>query len=113
MWWLVPIAVGGAAAAIYAYFSDKEKEARSRWENDNKRVQLSIQDHRANIQRHLAEAETSFNFKFLCDLHHSSFRVADEAYRLKRDAEQSLAVMRKMINAAKQKRRNFREKQRG
>jgi hypothetical protein len=107
MWWLVvPVALG-AAGAIYSYFKGEEREAREKWQRDRSRVERSIAEHRHNIEQHLAAAQASYNFQLLRDLHHSSFCVADEAYKLKRDADRSLDVMGRMIRDASDRRKTF------
>lgn len=106
MWWLIPIAIG-AAGAIYAAISGEEKDAARRWERDRARVERSIEEHRANIERHLEEAKESYNFQFLKDVHHSSFRIADEAHKLQRDAESAVATTTRILDAAREKRAEF------
>lgn len=107
MWWMVPVGVVGAAAAIYAYFSSEEREAAERWQRDRARVERTLEEHRRNIEANIAAAELSANYRFLLDLHHSSFRIADEAYRLKRDADATLDTMRRMLDDAKSRRADF------
>ena len=107
MWWLVPIAVVGAAGAIYAYFDGEAREARTRWEQKRQSVARTIEDHRANIEKHLARARSSSDFRELTDIHFSSHKVADHAYVLLKDARIALETMGRMLVEAKQKREEF------
>jgi hypothetical protein len=104
MWWLVPVGAVGAVAAIYSYFSSKERDAAERWARDRERVERTIEEHRHNIEANIAAAKASLDFKFLLDLHYSSFRVADEAYRLKSDASATLDTMGRMLDDARTRR---------
>jgi len=107
VWWLLPIAAAGAAGAIYAYFDGEAKDARKRWQRDRARVERTVEEHRQNIERRLDEAQSSYDFHVLTDLHHSSFRVGDEAYRILKDARASLEVMGRMLVDAKARRAEF------
>lgn len=107
MWWLVPIAVVGAAGAIYAYFDGEARDARARWQRDRERVERTVAEHRRNIESRLHEAQSSYDFHALTDLHFSSFKVADHAHRLLRDARASLDVMSRMLVDAKTKRQEL------
>lgn len=109
MWWLLPIAAVGAAGAIYAYFDGEAKDARKRWQRDRARVERTVEEHRQNIERRLDEAQASYDFHVLTDLHHSSFKVGDEAYRLLKDARASLEVMGRMLVDAKARRAEFQD----
>lgn len=107
MWWLVPIAVVGAAAAIYSYFDGEAQVARSRWENQRETVIRTVAEHRRNIEKNLERAQASYDFKLLTDLHFSSHRVADSAYKLLNDARTSLDVMGRMLKDAKTQRDKY------
>jgi len=104
MWWLIPIGVGVAGKLIYDYLSGEERDARERWERKRVQVQRSVEEHRRQIEEHIAEAQQSYDFHFLTSMHHSSFIVADAAYRLLVDARTSLTGIGKMIVATKEKR---------
>ena len=104
MWWLAIPAAVGAAAAIWKLVDDDAKEARARWERDRASVQRSVKEHRRNIKKNLERAQQSYDFHFLTDMHFSSVKVADHAYKALGDARTSLDVMGRMLVEAKKKR---------
>lgn len=101
MWWIaIPIGV----ALLYKSISENERQARQRWENKRIEVEKSIEEHRKNIEKHIAQAKSSYDFHFLVDLHYSSMKVADVAYKLLNDAGGSISSMSKMLQASKEQR---------
>jgi hypothetical protein len=109
MWFLSP-AAGIAVIAILALASDSEKQARKTWGENFAAAQRSVEEHRLNIERQISGADASYDFHFLNDLYHSSFRVADHAYALLENARDSLSGLKRMINATELKRRELKEK---
>lgn len=110
LWLAVPVAIGGAAGALYAYFSEKAGESRRQWESKRQELHLTIEDHRARIQQHIQKARTSADFHFLADLHHSSHLVADEAYKQYRNSKKCLSAMHDMANQAYEKKEEYKKK---
>jgi hypothetical protein len=103
MWWLIPVGIGLAAAAIYSALQEEAYESRYRWEQQYHEVERTIEEHRQNIESHLYEARLICDFYQLIDLHYSSIKVADQAYMLLRDARRSLdAIGQALVNAKKQ-----------
>ncbi len=109
MWFLIP-AAGIAVIAILALASDSEKQARKAWGENFASAQRSVEEHRLNIERKISAADAAYDFHFLNDLYHSSFRVADHAYALLEDARESLSGMKRMIDASKLKRLELKKK---
>ena len=109
MWFLIP-AAGIAVIAILALASDSEKQARKTWDENFASAQRSVEEHRLNIERQISAADASYDFYFLNDLYHSSFRVADHAYALLENARDSLSGMKRMIDATKLKRLELKQK---
>ncbi len=108
MWWLLPIAGAGlAVAAILNAVSDSEREARQNWEDLRDEVERTVEEHRLNIEEHLAEIEESYEFHVLVDLHYSSFRVADQAYSLLRDAKTSLNAIKRMLDKSRKRKKEL------
>lgn len=103
MWWLVPVGVGIGIKLIYDAVSDAERSARQRWETKRAEVEKSVEEHRRNIEAHIAKAQSSYDFHFLVDLHFSSMKVADSAYSLLRDADSSFNGINKMLKKAKER----------
>ena len=89
--------VGAAAVAAWKHFDDGAKEARSRWERDRKSVEKTLKEHRKHLAKHLAEAQDRADFVLLVDVHFSSHRVGDAAYKLLDDARISLRAMNSML----------------
>lgn len=113
MWWLIPIGVGVAGKLIYDYLSGEERDARDRWERKRVQVQRSVEEHRKQIEEHIAEAQQSYDFHFLTSMHHSSLIVADAAYKLLQDARTSLTAIGKLIVAAREKRDSLEKEVKG
>jgi hypothetical protein len=107
MWWIPVVAAG---ALVWAILREDEREAGERWELERDRVQRRVEEHRRNIERHLHEAQSSYDFHLLVDLHFSSFRIADEAYKLVTDARTSLAAIGRMLVACKSEREELKKK---
>ncbi|WP_020585826.1 hypothetical protein [Desulfobacter curvatus] len=108
-WWKIALgvgaALGGAAVVskiIYDVVEEDEREARENWERKRKEVSRSVEEHRENIEQHIAEAQSSYDYHFLVDLHYSSVKVADQAYSLLQDARSSLVGLGKMLKKAKE-----------
>lgn len=112
MWWMVGAAVGVVGLFLLSA-TEEEQESRTRWTRDHERIQRSVEEHRRNIQENLGWAQESYEYRLLLDLHHSSFRVADEAYKLREDARTTIATYRRMIDEAKSGRVAARERQHG
>lgn len=111
-WWLVPALLIGGAAAIRALFDDKAQEARERWEAERENLEEKVEEYRQHIEQHLAQAQSSYDFHVLTQLHYASMRVADHAHKLLNDARASLDAMGKMLVAAKEKRSELFERKR-
>lgn len=106
MFWVVApvVLVGVAVAAIASSLSEGEKTARRRWQAKRAEVEKTVEEHRQNIEKHIAKAQKSYDFAFLCDLHYSSHRVGDSAYSLLDDARTSLASISSILDKTTAKR---------
>ncbi len=110
MWWLaVPVAIG-VAAYIIDELTDEAGAERDRWESKRKEVEHDLEWHKENIKRHLDEAKNTYDFHQLVNMHYSSVKVADEAYKLLTDARVTLKAIGKAIGAAKKERDVLKEK---
>ncbi|MGB2221778.1 hypothetical protein [Neptunomonas sp.] len=103
MLWMIPVGIGVGVGIklLYDAVTEEEKEARVRWEEKREQVEKSIEEHQRNIDNHIQEASSSYDFHFLVDLHYSSMKVADVAYKLLDDARLSLNGMNRMLREAK------------
>lgn len=104
MWWLIPIGVGVGLKLLYDAVSEEEYEARERWEDKREEVERSIEEHQTNIEEHINQAQRSYDFHFLIDLHFSSMKVANSAYQILDDANSSFNGMSKMLKKSKEQR---------
>lgn len=104
MWWLIPIGVGVGLKLLYDAASEEEYEARQRWEDKREEVERTIEEHQQNIEEHISQAQRSYDFHFLADLHFSSVKVANSAYQLLDDAKSSFNGMSKMLKKSKEQR---------
>jgi len=113
-WW-IPASIGvgvgvGVGALILSLLTSEERNARQRWEHKRSQVEKSIGEHRRYVDTCIYRSQSSYDYKFLVDLHFSSMRVADEAYRLLGDSRQSLYAINKMLKEAKEHRSRLQEK---
>ena len=106
MWFLIPIA-GLVVAGIVALASEEEASARSNWENKYQGAKDEVENLSRNIERHLSETRSAYDFYVLNEYYYSSFRSADNAYNLLKDSRTSLSSLKNMIDAANQKRREI------
>jgi FtsZ-binding cell division protein ZapB len=90
---LAGMALVGAAVWIYDELQGCSSRERTRWYAKREQVQRSIEWHREQITQHLGNAQQSYNFQVLVDMHFSCVKVADEAYKLLQDARISLDKM--------------------
>lgn len=106
MWFLIPI-VGLVVAGIVALASEEEESARSNWENKYQGAKDEVEELRSSIERHLSETRSTYDFYVLNEYYYSSFRFADSAYSLLKDSRTSLNGIKKMLDAANEKRREI------
>lgn len=102
-WFALPILAVGVGAWIYNSVSENERQAERRWKEKKAEVEKSLVEHRQNIEHHIKQAQSSYDFQFLVDMHYSSVKVADAAYKLLVDSRDSISGINKMLNNAKQR----------
>lgn len=103
MWFLIPVA-GLVIAGIVALSSEKEKEARTNWSNNYENTKEEVERLRRDIERELQSKKQLHDFYVLNELYYSSFRFADNSYKLLNDSKTSLNSIKKMLNATNAKR---------
>lgn len=86
-----------------------ELEARKKWQQKRIQVKRTVQEHRENIRKHVDEARESYDFYVLHDMYVSSFKVADSAYKLLKDARTSIRGVKKMLNASYRQKREIKK----
>lgn len=107
MWWLIPVGIGVVGLGLELLsqsVSEDERRARRNWERKRVQVERSLEEHQRHVETHLYQAQNSYDFRFLTDLHYSSVKVADVAYQSFNDARLSLTGINKMLGSAKQQR---------
>lgn len=104
-WFALPILAIGVGAWIYHSVSEDEKQAERRWKEKKEEVEKSLIEHRNNIRKHIQQAQQSYDFHFLIDMHYSSVKVANAAYSLLSDARDSIRGVGKMLNNTKERKR--------
>lgn len=103
-WYALPIlAVGAIGAWLFNSVSESEKQAEMSWQKKRIEVEKTLVEHQKNIEKHISQARDSYDFHFLVDMHYSSVKVADSAYKLLSDARESLNGLGKMIVNTKQR----------
>lgn len=106
MWYLIPIA-GLVAVGIAALASHEETEARASWEHKHRQAEDEVRRHRQEVAQHLAVKQDIHNFYVLNEAYYCSYKAADNAYALLRDAKTCLAGIKKMLGATEQQRREL------
>lgn len=109
MWWLIP-AAGVALKLIYDVISLEEQEARERWENKREEAENTLAVNELNIKNHIFNTQNIYNYSKLVQLHYSSVKAANYAYKLLGDARSSIRTMNKMLKKAKERRTNLQKK---
>ena len=110
LWWiLVPLAAS-AFAEMMNSVSKEDRRARENWARQHKQIEKSISEHRRNVKHNIKVAQRSLDFHFLRDLHYSSFRIADNAYKLMSDARTSKRTMYRILEEARKRIRSLNRK---
>lgn len=109
-WVIAPIVAFGVVAAIISSASEGKRSARRNWESKREEVKKTVEEHRKHIETHLKQAQQSYDFHFLADLHFSSHRVADSAYRLLNDARDSFDATIRILNQTFAKKNELKSK---
>lgn len=110
MWWIaIPVGIGLGLKLISDVISEEERSARRSWETARVRVERSLDEHKRNIETHLHQAQSSYDFHFLTDLHYSSVKTANLAYKSFNDAKLSLQGINKMLVSANQQRAQYQQ----
>jgi len=104
MWEIVGgIAIGIAGMALLEVLNEEAGREKRRWESKRREVERDIEYHRSNIKNHINEAQWICDFHTLCNLHYSSVKIADEAYKLLQDSKKSLhSIGNTLVQAKKQ-----------
>lgn len=100
MWWALAL-VGGAAilgASLYSTTSD----ARERWNSKRDDLEKSIYECEKIVNEAISESIEELDYKTLIDIHFSSMRVANEAYRLRNDVRTILNSHKETLTKLKQ-----------
>jgi uncharacterized membrane-anchored protein YhcB (DUF1043 family) len=106
MWFVIPI-VGLVVAGIVALVSEEEASARRTWDDKYQGAKDEVEGLRRDIENHLCETRNEYDFYVLNEYYYSSFRFADNAYKLLEDSRTSLVSIRRMIDSANGKRREI------
>ncbi len=103
MYWLIPVGIIGIGALLYSALDNSAGQKRKEWESKYRQVQDDVESHRKNIEAHLARARASYDFYLLTNLHYSSMKVADEAYKLLSSSNEALDAIGDTLQKAKEK----------
>lgn len=102
---MIPVIIGAAVGItvleIIKALQNEAGQSRARWESSYQSLVRTIEEHEENIKQHIERINYSCDFNELRDLHYSSSKVADEAYRLKQDAKKSIESQFSAINQIK------------
>jgi len=101
MWWLIPVGIVAVGAFIYDRIEDDEREARSNWESKRSELKKTVQNSYRETSAHIQRRQNEYNFYALIQTHHASVGVANEAYRLLKDAKNSLNAINKILKKSK------------
>ena len=104
MIWVLPVlAAVGVGAWIYNAVTEEEQQAQRDWQKKRNSVEKNVLKRRKEIERHIRQAQSSYNFHYLVEMHYSSVQIANAAYKLLDDARISLRTIGTMINNTKQR----------
>lgn len=104
MIWVLPVlAAVGVGAWIYNAVTEEEQQAQRDWQKKRNSVEKSVLKRRKEIEHHIRQAQSSYNFHYLVEMHYSSVQIANAAYKLLDDARISLRAIGTMINNTKQR----------
>jgi len=101
--WLIVPAVGGAAYLVLWALRGKAQAEYEHWGSTYLQVQGRLRRHREVIAEHVEFAQQCCDFHSLCELHFASVKLANEAYRLLRDAQVAESETRQAIDTLKAK----------
>jgi 23S rRNA A2030 N6-methylase RlmJ len=104
------ILIVGAVLAAKYYFSETEKEAKENWESKKEETKKTIEDHQNFINENIKQAENSYNFHYLTEIHYSSMMVGNNAYNLFKDAKKTLNGINKILSNSKKHKISLQEK---
>jgi hypothetical protein len=77
------IAISAIGKAVYEkYFSNKEKKAKKEWQENREKVEKYILQQEIEIQEYNSNKNTEEDFYNLTNIHFTSMKIADQAYRL-------------------------------
>lgn len=86
MWPLIAIAgvaLSAIGGALYEkYFSDKEKRAKKKWQENRIEFEKYISEQEVEISRYTSRANSELDFHTLTNMHFTSMKIADQAYNL-------------------------------
>jgi len=102
--WLVSLGKEYINATMRFYSRYPSNTARKNWQEKRDQVQRTLEEHQQNIDRHIAQAQSSYDFHFLTDLHFSSVNVANSAHKLLNDAKEHLAGINDLLIGSKEQR---------
>ena len=97
IWWVAGVVAAGAVKLILDSFSEQERRARKDWQNKYSEVKRTTAEHREHIEKHLKQAQNSYDFHVLTDMHFSSMIVANAAYKALDNAKISQRAITKGI----------------
>lgn len=104
MIWVLPVlAAVGVGAWIYNAVTEEEQQAQRDWQKKRNSVEKNVLKRRKEIEHHIRQAQSSYNFHYLVKMHYSSVQIANAAYKLLDDARISLRAIGTMINNTKQR----------
>ncbi len=86
MWPLIAIAgvaLSAIGGALYEkYFSDKEKRAKKKWQENRIEFEKYISEQEVEISRYTSRVNSELDFHTLTNMHFTSMKIADQAYNL-------------------------------
>jgi hypothetical protein len=77
------IALTAIGKSVYEkYFSNKEKKAKKEWQENREKVEKYISQQEVQIKEYTSKKNTEEDFYNLTNIHFTSMRIADQAYKL-------------------------------
>ncbi|WP_289023054.1 hypothetical protein [uncultured Salegentibacter sp.] len=77
------VALSAIGGALYEkYFSDKEKRAKKKWQENRIEFEKYISEQEVEISRYTSRVNSELDFHTLTNMHFTSMKIADQAYNL-------------------------------
>lgn len=104
MFWL---AVPAALYIGYKLLTREEENSYNNWRSKREEVEKTLDEHKEHIKKHIEDAQSSYDFHFLVEMHYSSMKVADAAYKTLKEAKPATDAIFRTLKETKLMKKNL------